>query len=371
MKRRQRALVASVAVVVVLVVAGWATRDWWLTAIVRAAAARRGVELSFATARVSGATVHLDDATLSLRGVRGLSARAGRVSVSVSGLSVSRVDVLGVAVTVSELDVDGLRAAARRAGGDGAPRIYVRDASATWGGAAARGVDIDHDPSTGGKLRAREVSLAGHTATAGELAWTTSGDDTSVNAPGRFEARLRRPARGAGTLTVAFPQQSIAALTAGRHPQARASGALSLALPEGDAATTGELTARVEGVAPQVGREAAGLVGTRTDVAATLTSHPGGPVQLASVKLTNGAVALAGRGELSRAGRLTMALDGAVPCSTAAASAAGGGLFGGIVGRAVGAALGGNVTIHLAISADATNPGAATVTPTVRAACGL
>lgn len=369
MTRGRRALVAAVVAALAVVVAALATRSLWVPALVRAAAARRGVELSFATARVSGATVALDDVTLSLRGVRGVTARASRVNVFTSGLSISRVDVLGAAARVTELDLDGLRGAARRAGGGAA--LHVRDLSVTWGGALARGVDVDHAPGRGGKLRATEVALSGAAATGVEVSWTTMGDDTTVSAPGRFDARLRLPERGAGALTVTFPQQSIAALTGARHPQARASGALSLALPDGDGAATGEVTARVDGVAPQVGREAARLVGSRTDVTAALTSRPGGPLLLSPVKLTNGAVALSGRGELSRAGELSLSLDGAIPCAAAAASAAGGGLIGGLVGRAVGAALGGNVTIHLAIHADAANPGDARVTPTVRAACGL
>ncbi len=370
MSRARRAAILAAAAALAVALLAFVTYDAWLTALVRAAAARRGVELSFSSAQVSGTKVRLVGITAALAGVRGVGIRADEATVFVSGLSISRVDVQRPVITVSELDLDGLRAAARRGGGDGA-RLYARDATATWGAATARGVDVDHDPVAGGKLTAREVTLPGAPATGAELSWTVSGDETTVRVPGRLEARLRLPERGAGSAAFTFPEQSIAAWTGGRHPQARASGALTLSVPEGAGVTTGELTARVDGVRPSVGREAAGLVGAQTDVSATISAPAGAPASLTSLKLTNGALALVGRGEVSRAGHLRAALDGAVPCSTAASSAAGGGLIGGLVGRAVGAALGGNIAVHLAVDADATNPGAASVTPTVRVGCGL
>ena len=371
MTPRTKKIAAAIgATILVVSVVVFAASGWLLTTIVRLEASRRGVELSFGDASVSGMTVTLTDVRASLGAVKGARMTATSVKVFVSGLSVRRVDVEGGALALSELDAAGFLAHRREHAGGGV-KLHVRNAEATWGAVAARGVDVDHDDQTGGKARIRDVTVSGRSLGTVEPSWVISGETTRVLVPGRIEVDVTSPARGPGTVVARLPAQSLTPISPSLPALARVSGALSLSLPEGNAATTGDLTLRVDGYTPSVAREAASLVGARTDVSLKLSTAKGGPVELRDVKLINGSVSLGGAGTLSPEGKLQLALDGGVPCGAVAGGMVGGGVIGSIVGKALKAAITGTISIHLAVSADAKNPAAASATPTIHASCGL
>lgn len=371
MTQRARRLSIGVAIALAIVaVIVIASSQWLLVAIVRFEASRRGVELAFGDASVSGTTVTLTGVRATMANVRGAHATARTVKVHVSGLSASRVDVDAGVLTLAELDVDGL-VAHRRKLGTGEMRVYVRNSELSWGAIAARGIDVDHDPAAGGRASVAEWSLGAQRIAHSTASWVTSGETTRVTVPGKLDVDLTLPQRGDGRLAARVLPQPLAAFSPSFPPAAQVSGTLAMALPDGSAPSTGDVTLRVDGYTPPAAREAAGLLGARTDVSAKIATTTGGPIALQGVKLTNGSVHLAGGGQLSRQGALRLALDGGVPCSAVAGNVAGGGVIGGLIGKALKAAISGTIAIHLDVSADAKNPAGASVVPTIRASCGL
>lgn len=364
-RSRRIALIAlaAVAVLALGVVLAWSSL---VVAAVKWEASRRGFELQADSADGGFDKVELRGVRVTLRGTR-VTATAASAKVYLSLFSAKRVDVEGAIVALDDADLGALLA--HDGGGD--VTWYLRKGEIRAGVTRFVGVDVDL-AAAGGRASAAELSAAGRSIRGLSATWTRAGATTTFDVPGTARGTLRRTG-GDTRADVEIVPAPLAKLSPDFPPAARLSGTVGVTV-DAKGGLSGEATLVLDAWTPPVAREAASFVGARTQLQTKLASRDGGPIELRELKVQNGSLALAGTGTLSRQGALRASLDGSVPCSRVAgqaAKAALGDLLGGIAGAAAGAAISGSIGVHLDVSADARQPAASRVTPSVRVACGF
>ncbi len=382
--------------VVVLLLSLPAVLRW---AVVSAARAR-GVDLVVTHVDPGWGWVRLRDADVSLQGVDGVHAKLARATVDLLGLSPTRVEVSGLAVSIRGSAADVMIEAATFAKVHGeALRFPV----------VAEAVDVDWRehasdapwltvkgaliaPSANGvRLTAQLASVLDVKAGPVGASWSSDRLSASLGFgqpdPDKALVRVDVPRGLEGKeATVTLQPMRLAdvqrplGVTMPISADAMVSGQAKLGLaPDAHGAIAGSVHLSLRGWVPPHPRELDGIVFGNETTFDTAFSIDGSrkQVKLSDSVVRAGAFVLEGGGQIDRQGdhaSIAMDMSGAIPCQALAKSAVGAhvpGAVGQLIGDVVQGALTGSVTVTVSVRADTRALTGAAVRHTVGVGCGL
>lgn len=364
------------AVAAVPVVGGW---------IVRYEAKKAGIDVTY----VGDASYGLGSATLKdvrfgLIGAPSIAGGATEIDATLGGDG-ANANVKGLSVLATgPFGTVAKEVSAWVATGNGKTTGTLRDGTITWVSAPGTApivalTSVGADPRAGGfDVHVGDVKALGTDLGGLDLGVDSTADRSAIAVGTRVATTaplvvtIDHPAGKAASLGLTVKSLAL-------EPKVTLAGTATAPIPEGNAPLVTTFNAVLKGFVPPHPREVDGIVfGAETTVSGVARFVPGqGDVGLETLKVTAGALALTGKGDLKVGGgsaTVSAGLDGAVPCAAAVKSVATatlGNLLGGLAGNVAKATTGGDIGVHVQIDADVRDLAAAKVATSAVVRCSV
>jgi hypothetical protein len=399
-KPRRAWLIAALALLVILGVGAAVAYRPLLGYLVRREASLRGFTLDFDEVEREGEGVHLHGVRAGLVGVSGIQAEIEEIRVALDGLTPTRVDAEGVAITVVGTATDRLLELS--AWSSDHPDLYRTPGAGsgirlTWAARAGAtpwldlGGGVFTSDGAAAMFRAASATLEGVTVGGLGAAWAADasviaigvGKETVADAPIRVDLRpsTRPPIADVIVRPLKLEELGAPMGVGFRAPGAivEGSGRLTLGEHAGRDAIEGSFALLIKGWVPPHPRQLDRvLAGSSTSLTARVrVSEDRRRVTISEATASAGSLKLTGKGAIAREGgeaQVTLDLDGQIPCSEVARSAATsdwGEMLGQLLGDVAQQAVEGAVDIHVHIEADTRDLRAARLRHQVGVGCGI